>query len=116
MLANYLFEMPNLNKFFYNSADELYSSEKNYRISSTSEKTMISIDMPGAKISDVNLFANGEILEIDYSIRGEKYNQKFKINTKFDISTTKAKLEDGVMDIEILRSSDQLRKKIEISS
>jgi HSP20 family molecular chaperone IbpA len=111
-------------EFFSSTFNDLYETAAgvvDFDIVSESEKDgkkLYCIDMPGVKISDVEISYLGGTVNV--SATRTDYNQESKIKTTFtldpmcDPDTAKASLKDGVLTLSFVKTEAKAFKKITV--
>lgn len=98
----------------FRMSDFFNEAEKDYRIEKKEDRFVLSVDLPGVKVSDVNITSDDRILTIEYTLRNKVTKKEFSIHKMYDMSTAKATLEDGVLDIEMMLSKQNQKRTINI--
>lgn len=95
----------------------------NYELEEIEGGIKVLIDLPGVKKENVQLdynvknvfddvFSTQEnVLEVIWEKDNKKYSEKYSFRREYDLNTTKAKLEDGVLTLTVLKKTDDKYKK-----
>lgn len=108
MLAKYNDVMtPYYNLFDYDPfklVDDIFygtrnRSSSNYRVETTQENLVLSIDLPGVKSKDLDVKATGKTITVSGKIRGEDFKHVYRVSKDYDAESVDASLEDGVLTL-----------------
>lgn len=114
-LYDYVYDsLPLFDRSFFEEKLYLRGVSSDYRIEKNDDKLLISVDMPGVKSDDLQVSEEDNYINIQYTLRGEKYTKKYSISKLYDISTAKAKLENGVLEVSIEKAKEEKKKNIEV--
>ena len=84
-----------LDKFFSST----HNSQTSYDVKEENDSLHLSIDLPGAKSSDVNVNAAAQLVSITGKRKGKNFNYSYNLPKAYDSSTGFAKVEDGVLTL-----------------
>jgi len=99
---------------------DFFNVKKNYPNYSIKEdldnEVQLIIEMPGVKREDIEIEElTDKYFNVKWTRDSKKYSQDFKCHEEYDLSTIKAKLEDGILTITILKSiNKKVKTKIKI--
>lgn len=85
-----------------------------YRCDASDTGMMISVDLPGVARSDASITIEGNRITVEYVQRGVTKKQHFTVRDDYDLPSTIAKLEHGVLELRIGRVSPTKLQKIVI--
>lgn len=77
----------------------------------SNDSATFSLDVPGVKLSDVKVYVNGETIEVQAERRGSrpfKLERRFLVRDhhNYNLFSTEAQLEDGVLNVSIPKKQD----------
>lgn len=78
------------------------------------DKTVIEVEMPGAKREDVDLSLADSILTVSWKCRGTEKVREFRVSRDLDASRIKAKVEHGLLTVELHREEQKAPKAAKI--
>ncbi len=81
-----------------------------YRTEENDACIMLFVDLPGVAPADASVSAEGQRVTIEYKQRGTTKKQHFTIREDYDMKATTAKLQHGVLQLRIPRSSTATKK------
>lgn len=87
----------------------------NYQAEIKDGKLLLSWDVPGAKKTDLEVSTEEQILIV--SGKGGRYqgfNSKIRINPDYDMQTSEASIEDGVLTVTISKGKNVRKQTIQI--
>lgn len=91
----------------FTSVDEVTESENKFEIS---------LDLPGYKQQDIDISIERQILTI--SAKNQKrgfFTKKYRLGTEIDIDKIAAKLENGIINIDLPKLNPSRKRKIEVN-
>jgi HSP20 family molecular chaperone IbpA len=100
--------------YSFRMSDFFNEEIKDYRVEKKNDHLLLSVDLPGVKLSDISITAEDRFVTIEYSLRNKMLKKEFSIHKMYDISTAKAKHHNGVLDIEIFTSEQKQKRTIDI--
>lgn len=105
---------------FYKSFPEFYG-EKEYRIDNEKDKIILKVPAWGYKKEDIQVILEDGILEIKEKDQKEtksfraRLGYQYRIPGSLKVKGTTAKLEDGILQVEIEKDIERYNKEIVIS-
>ena len=93
--------------------DRFFGS-KNYHVESTAEDLTLAVDLPGVKLSDLNVQVEGHTIKIAGKQRGHDVKHSYQLSKQYDPTTASAKLEDGVLTVKFLKREEAKPKIINV--
>lgn len=82
----------------------------NYDVHENEEGLVLTIDLPGAKSSDLKIEAVSNLVKISGKQKGKDFFYEYSLNKSYDLFTGAAKLEDGVLTLTFKRYEEQKPK------
>lgn len=89
-------------------------SNVNYELIDDDNTLKLSFDVPGFSKSDITIEVKNLDMVISGNVDGRTLNKKFKLSDSWDLSKSKAKVKNGVLDITIPKIVEKQGVKIEI--
>lgn len=82
----------------------------------TIDDTGIKIEMPGVKQSDLEITVEGRTLKVSGKSRhGKEFSYTYALKSAVDESAINAKLQDGLLEIQLPKKSETKARKIPIT-
>jgi len=97
-------------------APESKSKASAYRVEADDNELTLSVDLPGVKLSDLQVTAQGREVRVSGKLRGQDFKHTYKVSKDYDTETIDALLEDGVLVLKFKKSSFTGEKKIEVKT
>ena len=96
--------------------DDFYAREKHYAydVVSNGNHLTLSLDLPGAKQSDLKITAEGRNLLISGKQKGKDFKYSYCIDKQYEPESATAKLEDGVLTVKFAKKNVEKQKTFEI--
>lgn len=85
-----------------------------YRCNEDDVAMTISVDLPGVPREDAKVTAEGRRLTIEYQQRGSTKKQHFTVRDDYDLRSTSARLEHGVLELRVGRIDPPKAQKFAI--
>jgi HSP20 family molecular chaperone IbpA len=96
--------------------DDFYAREKqhSYDVTTSENHLTLSLDLPGAKQSDLKIVAEGRNIKISGKQKGKEFKYSYCLDKQYEPENAVAKLEDGVLTIKFEKKGIEKQKSIEI--
>lgn len=87
-----------------------------YRTESTDRGLSLSIDLPGVKVTDLTVQVMGSDVKVSGKIRGADFDYVYRLDKEYDLDTTEAALDSGVLTLLFQKSKRAAGRKIEVKT
>ncbi len=104
----------NFAEIFNNLQTTNTTLNKNYSIKNGEKQTVIEIEMPGTKASDVEVSHLDGIVTVSWKSRGKSLQEKFRVEKELDVLNAQAKVEDGLFTLFLDRVKPEVPKSNKI--
>lgn len=98
-VSPYSYENNNTLLKFFDSFNGVNAVNQTYSSKEEGENLLLSIDLPGAKSSDIKVESVVGQVKISGKQKGKDFHQTYSLPKAYDPSTGTAKLEDGVLTL-----------------
>lgn len=88
--------------------------ERSYRVEKTDGKLKLEIDLPGLKPDDVTLQIEGDAIVVSGKQRGKEFRYLLNVDPEYDIESTQATMDAGVLLLELTPTIKPEPRKIVI--
>jgi len=97
--------------FFFNENKNL----KNYEVLEEKDKIKILAEVPGINKEDLTISLENKTLKIKGEGKRKDYSFSFKINEGIDDNRIEAKLENGILQIDLWKKENEKARKIDVT-
>jgi HSP20 family molecular chaperone IbpA len=90
-------------------------SQRSHTVTADDEKMEISVDIPGVKLANLDVSAQGNEVTVIATRGGRRQSYSWLVRQDYDSANPKAHLEDGILTLTFPKKPEAKSRKIEVT-